>query len=92
MAIANANNNNNNNNAQQQIVVALPPSTSLRYPSKSFDCFDYWMRHFEAMSPANNWNDARQWAILLSCLKTLHSMSTKISQTSTLTKYKVNQH
>ena len=60
--------NANNNNAQQQIVVAAPPLTPLRYPSKDFDCFERWIRHFEAMAQANNWDDARQRAVLPTCL------------------------
>ena len=60
--------NANNNNAQQQIVAAAPPLTPLRYPSKDFDCFERWIRHFEAMAQANNWDDARQRAVLPTCL------------------------
>ena len=60
--------NANNNNAQQQIVVAAPPLTPSRYPSEDFDCFERWIRHFEAMAQANSWDDARQQAVLLTCL------------------------
>ena len=60
--------NANNNNAQQQIVVAAPPLTPLRYPSKDFNCLERWIRHFEAMAQANNWDDARQRAVLPTCL------------------------
>ena len=64
---ANANNANANNGGQR-VVVAPPPLTPLRYPSKDFDCFERWIRHFEAMSLANNWNDERQRQVLLTCL------------------------
>ena len=63
---ANANNANANNGGQR-IVVAPPPLTPLRYPSKDFDCFERWIRHFEAVSLANNWNDEPQRQVLPIC-------------------------
>ena len=59
----------------------MPPHTLLRYPSPEFDCFKLWIGHFEALSLANNWDDAQQRAVLLTCL-------TKSAQIS----YKDNQH
>ena len=59
--------NANNNKAQQQTVVAAPPITPLRYPSKDFDCFERWIRHFEEMSQAKNWDEVRQRAVLPNC-------------------------
>lgn len=40
----------------------------LRYPSKDFDSFERWVRHFEAMATANGWDDERQRRILPTCL------------------------
>ena len=47
--------------------MAAPPLTPLRYPSKDFDYFERWIRHFETKSQANNSDDARQRAVLPTC-------------------------
>ena len=58
----------NQANNQQQIVVAPPLLTPLRYPSRDFESFERWVRHFESMSNANNWDDQRQREVLPTCL------------------------
>ena len=55
-------------NNQQQIVVAPPLLTPLRYPSRDFEIFERWVRHFESMSISNNWDDQRQREFLPKCL------------------------
>ena len=43
-------------------------SHPLRYPSCDFESFERWVRHFESMSNANNWDDQRQREVLPTCL------------------------
>ena len=44
------------------------PSHPLRYPGRDFESFERWVRHFESMSNANNWDDQRQREVLPTCL------------------------
>ena len=58
----------NQANKQQQIVLKPPLLTPLQYPSRDFEIFERWVRHFESMSNANNWDDQRQREVLSTCL------------------------
>ena len=50
-------------------MVAAPPLLiPLRYPSRGFERFERWDRHFECMSNATNCDDTRQREILPLCL------------------------
>ena len=39
-----------------------------KFPSKFFNSFDQWARHFHAVCQANEWNDAQSRGILPTCL------------------------
>ena len=39
-----------------------------KFPSKFFNSFDRWARHFHAVCQANGWNDAQSRGILPTCL------------------------
>ena len=43
-------------------------SHPLRYLSRDFESFERWVRHFESMSNATNWDDQRQREVLPTCL------------------------
>ena len=43
-------------------------SHPLRYPSRVFESFKRWIRHFESMSNANNWDEQRKREVLPTCL------------------------
>ena len=44
------------------------PSHTPPIPSRDFESFERWVRHFESMSNANNWDDQRQREVLPTCL------------------------
>ena len=53
---------------QQRPAATRSDCSTLPYPSKDFNCFKRWIRHSEAMSQMIIWDDARQRAVLPTCL------------------------
>ena len=55
-------------NNQQQIVIVTPLFTLLNYSGRDFKKFETWVRQFESVSNANNWDCQRQREVLATCL------------------------
>ena len=77
----------NQANSQQQIVCAPTLLSPIRYPSRNFESFQGWVRHFrvgvESISSANDWDDQRRREGLPRVWKVMRWMSITISPINT---------